>query len=170
MNILKLKNIKNKKLYLLMALAAGIAVVMLSGLLPSEKESLPKEVQIVNMPDSDATEKRLKDIIETIGGVSDVSVFVTYENIGERKIATTSEETTTQDGTKRNSSIKSQIVTAKTNSGEEPFVSEEKLPEIRGVIICAKGVGSEEMRLLISDAVSGAMNVPIHRVKVLSKD
>ena len=66
--------------------------------------------------------------------------------------------------------VEAETFTSKTNSGEEPFVSEEKLPEVRGVIICAKGVENEEMRLLISDAVSGAMNVPIHRVKVLSKD
>ena len=167
MNILKLKS---KKIYLIMALAAGIVVVMLSGLMPGEKEPAKKDVTTSVMPDTDKLENRLKNIIETIGGVSDVSVFVTYENKGKRKIVTTSEETTSQDETKRNSSLKSRIVTSKTNSGEEPFVSEELLPEVRGVIICAKGVESEETRLLISDAVSGAMNVPIHRVKVLSKD
>ena len=167
MNILKLKN---KKIYLVMALAAGIVAVMLSGIISGSNEPLPQDVPADTMPDCDAIENRLKDIIETIGGVSDVSVFVTYENIGEKKFATIGEETTSQDGTKRNTSLKTQIVTTKTNSGEEPFVSEEKLPEVRGVIICAKGVENEEMRLLISDAVSGAMNVPIHRVKVLSKD
>ena len=167
MNILKLKN---KKLYLVMILAAGIVVVMLSGLVPKKEETLPQMVPALSPPDIDDVEKRLKSIIETINGISDVSVFVTYENIGERKIATTLEENKSEDGTKRNSSMKSQVVTSKTNTGEQPFVSEEKLPAVRGVIICAKGVENEEMQLLISDAVSGAMNVPIHRVKVLSKD
>ena len=167
MDVLKLKN---KKMYLVMALATGLIVVMVSGFLPGEKERLPDEKTATVIPDSQTVEKRLKNIIETINGVSDVSVFVTYDNMGERKIATTSEETLSQDGTRKNSSLKSEVVTSGTNSGGGPFVSEEKLPKVRGVIICAKGVENEEMRLLISDAVSGAMNVPPHRVKVLSKD
>lgn len=168
MNMEKLK--KDKRVYLIIALSVGLLIVMFSGMLSPGKEESCEKVSKSIAPDSGAMEKRLKDIVETVHGVSDVTVFVNYDNMGEKKITTTTEESISRDGEKQNSSTKSEVVISKGSFGEEPFVSEEKLPAVRGIIICAKGVGSEEIKLIISDAVSGALGVPIHRVKVLCKD
>ena len=58
----------------------------------------------------------------------------------------------------------------KQSSSEEPFVSEEVLPQVRGVLIVAKGAGDAEVNAKITDAVSAVLGVPIHKVKILSAD
>lgn len=168
MDIKKLKNIKIT--YLVIALAAGIALVALSDGLPKSDPGQTAETQTQKPPDNSSVEKRLEKIIESIDGVSEADVFVTYENSGVKTIATVSDESTSTDEGKRSFTGKSQAVTVRDGSSEEPFVEEEKLPEVRGVIISAKGVGDASLNALITDAVASAMGVPVHRVKILSKD
>ena len=59
---------------------------------------------------------------------------------------------------------------SRASSAEEPFVSEEKLPSIRGVLIVAEGVGKSEINAEITEAVSQVLGVAIHKVKILSAD
>ncbi len=168
MDIKKLKSIKIT--YLIIALAAGIALVVLSNGMP---KSAPKERTVTEShkpPDTVDVERRLKEIIESIDGVSDADVFITYENSGVKNIATVTDETYAADDDKRTNSGKSQVVTVRDGSSETPFVEEEKLPQVRGVIISAKGVSDMSLNALITDAVASAMGVPVHRVKILSKD
>jgi len=164
------KLIPNKISYLIVALAAGIFLIMVSGMFKNEEKPPTPEIEENSINNTTENESRLAQILETVEGVSDVSVFLTYENTGKKSIAVMTEETMTSEGDKKTSAYKSQVVTAKDGSSEKPFVNKETLPEVRGVIICAKGVGNEKTKLIIADAVSAAMGISTHRVKVLSKD
>lgn len=152
---MKLKNLKNIKItYLAAILGAGIVLMLLSNMMSPEAEipEQPPPEEAAVLKDS-SVEDRLRELIEDIDGVSDVSVFVSYENNGVRNIAMSGEK----------------FVTQKEGSAEQPFVTEEVLPQVRGVIIAAKGISTSSLEARISDAVASAMGVPIHRVKILSK-
>ncbi len=166
-----LKEIKNiKPVYLLAALAVGILIVVLSNF--AQKEDPPAKENEVSqtLPDTLDTEKRLEEIINSIDGVSDAKVFITYENSGLKNITTITEETSQEKGEDKSQFYKASVVTQKDGSSERPFVREETFPEVRGVIIAAKGVGDKTLNALITDAVSSAMGVGPHRVKILPKD
>ena len=169
MNIKKLKNIKPA--YLAGMLLLGALIMMLSNLMPlKNNEAEVKEVKEKSPPYNYDAENRLGELIGDIDGVSDVTVFITYENSGVRSIATVGEESTLSDGEKSTSSRKDEVVTKKQGSGEEPFVNEEILPEVRGIIISARGLKNKTLAAQVTDAVASAMGVSLHRVKVISKD
>lgn len=159
---------KIKSTYLIIFLALGIALVFLSdfGLKDKEKE----EPSLQSVFEEEDTEKKLKEILEGIDGISDVSVFISYDNKGVVNIASEGDESTASDGEKRTSTKRIQAVTKRDGSGEAPFVTEELLPRVRGVIVTARGVSDEGKNALITRAVSTALDVALHRVKVLPKD
>lgn len=163
----KLKKIKSS--YLVSALAAGLIMVVLSNSFMSDNTD--KKETVVQKEDSFDFEKvadSLTEILESIDGVSDVSVLVTYENYGEEKIATVTESE--NEGTSGKKTSKTREVTDKEGSLEKPFVTERILPKVRGVIIAARGVKKTNLEVKITDAVSSALGVPVHRVKIIPKD
>ncbi len=169
MNIKKLKNIK--PVYLVAMLLLGALIMMISNLLPlNNNEAEVDEPKEKSPPYNNDAEIRLGKLIGDIDGVSDVTVFITYENNGVRSVATIGEESTMSDSEKSSSSRKQEVVTKKQGSGEEPFVNEEILPQVRGIIISARGLKSKTLAAQVTDAVASAMGVPLHRVKVISKD
>ncbi len=158
-----------KSTYLIIFLALGIVLVLLSNFGKESKEKV-SETEVKSVFVEEDTEKKLKEIIEGIDGVGDVSVFISYDNKGMLNIASDGEESTVTDGEKKTSTKRIQAVTKRDSTGEAPFVTEELLPRVRGVIVTARGVSDEEKHALITRAVSTALDVPLHRVKVLPKD
>ena len=53
-----------------------------------------------------------------------------------------------------------------TKSGGEPYVTEQKMPEIDGVLVVASGAASEKVRLEIYDAVKALYGIAAHRIKI----
>ncbi len=158
-----------KSTYLVIFLAVGIVLVLLSNFGKESKETV-SETEVKSVFEEEDTEKKLKEIIEGIDGVDDVSVFISYDNKGMLNIASEGDESTVSDGEKKTSTKRIQAVTKRDGSGEAPFVTEELLPRVRGVIVTARGVSDEVKNALITRAVSTALDVPLHRVKVLPKD
>lgn len=165
MELKKLKGIKTA--YLVIIMVVGVLIVFLSNSLTSApKREDPPDIAEDTVPTDDAEDK-LREIIESIDGVSDVKVYITYENRGVKSIAAFGEESVATDGAKKTVSSKSEPVTVKSGSGESPFVDEEILPEVRGVIIAARGIKSPQLEARITDAVSSALGVPVNRVRIL---
>lgn len=160
---------KISKKHLVIFLILGIFLVYLSDFAFRKIPEKAVQTEALASP-QDTSEQNLKRIIESLEGISDVSVFVSYDNKGQKAIAMQGEESSATDGSKTSVTKKRQVVTERSSSGELPFVTEEKMPDIRGVIIAAKGVNDKEKNAMITQAVSAALGVPIHRVKVLSKD
>ena len=168
MDFKKLKSIK--PIYLFAALSFGVIIVLLSGFSSDKPPPREENVQLNTVPDASDIEKRLEEIINSIDGVSDATVFVTYENSGVKKVATETEEENSERDGQKSFSHKTTAVTKKEGNEQYPFVKEETLPQIRGVIIAAKGLGRAGLDAAITDAVSSAVGVSLHRVKILSKD
>lgn len=123
-------------------------------------------------------ESELKDTLETMQGVSNVSVIVNidatetkvYEKNSVAQRQTTEE--TDRDGGQRkveDFSTDEKIVIIREGDKEVPLVRETKKPAIRGVLIVAKGADDVRIKKEIIDAVTRVLDVPSHRVAVSAK-
>lgn len=170
-NLKKLKKLNPRQMAA--ALALGIALLMLSSFFSADKGKTADRQETgtdVGALQYAQTEKRLKAAVEKVRGISDVTVFITYENSGVKKTASDSNTSTTVSEGSTSAASEDNTVMKKQSSSEEPFVSEEVLPQVRGVLIVAKGAGDAEVNAKITDAVSAVLGVPIHKVKILSAD
>lgn len=123
-------------------------------------------------------EEQLEKALEQIIGVSDVSVVVNLaeseetvfeknENIKEQM----TEETDREGGTRgvQDKTRESEVVIIRNGDKEEPLIKKTEKPNIRGVLIVARGVENVEVKSWVVEAVSRVLDVPPHRVSVLPK-
>ncbi|WP_108490747.1 stage III sporulation protein AG [Bacillus velezensis] len=123
-------------------------------------------------------ENQLKEILETIIGVEDVSIVVNvdatslkvFEKNKTEKDTTTEE--TDKEGGKRSvtdQTSEEQIVMIRNGDQETPVVVQTKKPDIRGVLVVAQGVDNVQIKKTIIDAVTRVLDVPSYRVAVAPK-
>lgn len=126
----------------------------------------------------DAYENQLKEALERIQGVGDVTVVVnvdaTEKQILEKnsKSQTQTTDETDREGGKRkveDSQKDDSLVIIRDGESEVPIVVETKKPEIRGVLVVAKGADNIQVKKWIVEAVTRALDVPSHRVAVMPK-
>jgi len=125
-----------------------------------------------------AYEEQLKEALDAIVGVEDVSVVVNVD-ASEKKVLeknTTSKVQTTdetdREGGKRkveDQSKEEQLVIIRNGEKEVPIVIETKKPVIRGVLVVAKGADNIQVKKWIIEAVTKSLDVPAHRVAVMPK-
>ena len=121
-------------------------------------------------------ESSLKDILSDINGVSEVSVMLTYSS-QEKMIPVydVKEEVAVEENSDGNETNKSKKTTTEktvayeeTDSGKVPIVESKTSPKIIGAIITAKGINSANSAK-IKEAVSNALDIPVHKVEIFSK-
>ncbi|WP_071460089.1 stage III sporulation protein AG [Bacillus massilinigeriensis] len=126
----------------------------------------------------EACETQLKEVLEGIAGVRDVSVMVnadsTEKKVLEKNTVTqsqTTDETDREGGSRKVEDLSKdeQLVIVKNGDKETPIVLETKKPEIRGVLIVARGAENIQVKKWILEAVTRSLDVPSHRVSVLPK-
>ncbi|WML47568.1 stage III sporulation protein AG [Neobacillus sp. PS3-34] len=125
-----------------------------------------------------AYESQLKDALEAMLGVKDVRVVVNIDS-SETKVLEknrvlknqTTNETDKEGGTRKveDSSVDEQLVITRNGDKEVPIIVETKKPEIRGVLVVAKGAEDIQVKKWIIEAVTRALGVPSHRVAVMPK-
>ncbi|QOR65429.1 stage III sporulation protein AG [Cytobacillus suaedae] len=183
--------------YLLLVLALGIGFMLVSNLLNSNNQSqtsMPvskqesvdeptfgqkKEAEQAAISEYEVRyENQLKEALETIVGVDDVSVVVnvdaTETKVLQTNTVTNSQSTdeTDREGGKRkveDSSKDEQVVIIRQGEEETPIVIKIEKPAIRGVLVVAKGVDNIQIKKMVVEAVTRALDVPSHRVAVLPK-
>ena len=190
---------KGKYIYLIVVLTVGTMIMLISNLfinnessqnaLPTLKNntSIQTEENVETFGKKDSTgnnvigdyerayEVQLKEALDSIVGVSDVSVVV---NVGRpasqshRKSQTQLTDETDREGGKRkveDQSTDEQLVIIQNGEKEVPIVVETKKPAIRGVLVVAKGADNIQVKKWIVEAVTRSLDVPSHRVSVLPK-
>lgn len=137
-----------------------------------KKQGLVSEIE-------DLYEKDLTEMLEKIQGVSDVDVMINLDatslKIYEKNVVSGKQETeeTDQNGGKRiltDTSNDEQVVLVRKGDGEEPILIQTKKPEVRGVLVVAKGAEHIQIKQWIVEAVSRALDVPSHRISVNPKE
>jgi stage III sporulation protein AG len=123
-------------------------------------------------------EEQLKSALEAIVGVEDVTVVVNVDATETKvleKNRTTQQKTTDEtdrEGGKRNvedNSMNEEVVIIRQGEEETPIVLTTKKPEIRGVLVVAKGADNIQVKKWIVEAVTRVLHVPSHRVAVMPK-
>ncbi|ADC48380.1 mutants block sporulation after engulfment [Alkalihalophilus pseudofirmus OF4] len=123
-------------------------------------------------------ENQLRDTLEQIVGLSDVSVMINlaesernvYEkNINAREQHT--DETDREGGTRKvdDTTRDEQLVIVRSGDREEPVLVSKEKPSIRGVLVVAEGVENAQVKLWVIEAVSRVLDVPSHRISVMPK-
>lgn len=193
---------KGKYIYLIVVLTVGTMIMLISNLfinnessqnaLPTLKNntSIQTEENVETFGQKGSTgnnvigdyerayEVQLKEALDSIVGVSDVSVVVnvdaTEKQVLEknRKSQTQLTDETDREGGKRkveDQSTDEQLVIIQNGEKEVPIVVETKKPAIRGVLVVAKGADNIQVKKWIVEAVTRSLDVPSHRVSVLPK-
>ncbi|KAA6454854.1 MULTISPECIES: stage III sporulation protein AG [Bacillus] len=123
-------------------------------------------------------ENQLKEILETIIGVEDVSVVVNVDSTSlkvfekNKSSKNTTTEETDKEGGKRSvtdQTSEEEIVMIRNGDQETPVVVQTKKPDIRGVLVVAQGVDNVQIKKTIIEAVTRVLDVPSHRVAVAPK-
>ena len=193
-------NKKGKYSYLILVLAIGTGIMFISNFFIKDNgmdnaiptlgnnETKKEDVETFGQKTSEenniirkyeqAYETQLKEALDNIVGVSDVTVVVnvdaTERQVFEKNNTNQTQVTdeTDREGGKRkveDQSINEQLVIIQNGEKEVPIVVETKKPEIRGVLVVAKGADNIQVKKWIIEAVTRSLDVPSHQVAVLPK-
>lgn len=126
----------------------------------------------------EAAEDKMKDILEKIVGVGTVDIMVTVDSTDEivyqRNIKDSQQQSDENDanGGKRHTTQYTrdgEVVTYEQSGTQTPMITKRVKPQIRGVLIVAKGAENEVVKQLIVDAVEKGLNVPGYRISVVPR-
>ncbi|MFP7477749.1 stage III sporulation protein AG [Terribacillus saccharophilus] len=126
-----------------------------------------------------AYEQDLVGLLEKIRGVSEVEVMVnlnsTHQKIYEKNLIIgqqTSEETDQNGGERvvEDENEEQQVVLVRQGDQEVPLLVETRKPEVRGVLVVAKGAEQATVQEWVVEAVSRVLDVPTHRISVMPKN
>lgn len=125
-----------------------------------------------------AMENRTKEILEKIVGVGTVDIMVTVDSTEEIVVVRDMNDTqqlseeTDANGGKRHTTQYTrdgEIVTYTQSGDETPIITKRIKPQVRGVLVVAKGAENKVVRSLIQQAVEKGLNVPSYRVSVVPR-
>ncbi|CAM4503724.1 stage III sporulation protein AG [Paenibacillus typhae] len=125
-----------------------------------------------------AMEERTKEILEKIVGVGTVDIMVTVESTEEIVVTRNmndsqqlSEETDASGGKRHTTQYTrdGEIVTYSQSGDETPIITKRIKPQVRGVLVVAKGAENKVVRGLIEEAIQKGLNVPSYRISVVPR-
>jgi stage III sporulation protein AG len=122
-------------------------------------------------------EKKLKEVLQTINGVGEVSVMVNLDSTEEVVVEKNKNQQTqtTREADKgatrdiSSESTQEQVVMTKDGSNERPVVMKTVKPKVRGVVVVATGAGNLQVKAWILEAVQKVLAVPSYKISILPK-
>ncbi len=163
----KIKSIKNYEIIISLII---IAVILLIYFSVTDKKDANVDVKSSNVSSlTDGLEERLEDILSKIDGVGKTDVLITYNSTAEQVTASTSSsnQTTTNNGT--NSTTTSTTNSSPIINNKDVIVLQEKMPEIRGVIVVADGARDVKTKMQILSAVSTALDINQNTIQIFTR-
>ncbi|MCW3791030.1 stage III sporulation protein AG [Paenibacillus sp. LS1] len=125
-----------------------------------------------------AFEDKIKSVLENIVGVGTVDVMVTVDSTEElvvqRNVKDSQQltEETDANGGKRHMTQYTrdgEIITYEISGDQTPIVTKKLKPQIRGVLVVARGAENKVVKDLITDAVEKGLNVAAYRISVVPR-
>jgi len=161
---------------------SGDAAVAGDGSMPATATVTVEESGVTIWGDySSNLEKELTAALIQVAGVGNVKVVVTLAGSARREFAynrTNRQSDTTETDAKGGQREVHEIQTTEdlimvrtdpAKGGEQPVLVFESLPPVSGVMVIAEGAKDNRIKLLIAEAVSDLLGIPIHKVTVLPK-
>ncbi len=146
----------------------GILLLAVSEWLP--QPSIAEEKIDTAAVFTENTERRLCEILSSIGGAGECRVMVTLEN-GVEYVYATEQKTNTDRQQEENKTIErddneKSIIVIDTGNGRQGLLVTEIQPTVKGVIVVCEGGDREEVRQQIVQSVMVALNITAKRVCV----
>ena len=109
----------------------------------------------------------LEQALAYMEGVGDVRVMITFQDSGEAVVEKdVSKSSGGQIDSQQNSQYQDSTNYQETNS-REPYISQQKLPAVEGVLVVAQGGGDSKVKQEIKDAVMALFSIEMHKIKVV---
>ena len=123
-------------------------------------------------------EKRLEDILRNTSGVGQNKVMITVRNTGKEVIYSqldvdsvfTSETDSDSNRVTEEMSQKESVIYTEENGISKPYIQDEEMPEILGVLIIAQGAGEASVVSEITQAASVLLGIPVNKIKVMKME
>lgn len=169
----RLRNSHNRLKIAVVLGAAGILMIMLSGLVPDNKDKPEKGVVQTKTSDSNnfrkRTENELKELLEQIEGVGECEVMISLESSTEYIYAENISRFTEDNTDRRSEKLDEDIVITENGGTRQPLIRKVIDPQIGGVVIVCEGGGDISVNERMQKAVSTALNISSTRVCVEAK-
>ncbi len=148
----RLKQSKHKEVFVAIALAVIVLVVLVVGSVPKTEQSSEVDAYIASM------EIKLKRVVESIYGCGKATVAISYSS-------TESKEYAFENTTSTESGVVVQTSTIVMVNGQ-PLVLKTLTPNILGVVVVAEGANNAITKMKIVDAVVTLLDIETNKVQV----
>ena len=105
-------------------------------------------------------EEKLSKILSEAIGIGKVKVMITIEDEGESVV--------NKDVSRENEAVQESTVLQNLKDDEIPYVTKQKMPKIKGVIVVAQGANNGGIKTEIMESVMALFDLQMNRIKVLS--
>lgn len=105
-------------------------------------------------------EEKLSKILSEAIGIGKVKVMITIEDEGESVV--------NKDVSRENEAVQESTVLQNLQDDEIPYVTKQKMPKIKGVIVVAQGANNGGIKTEIMESVMALFDLQMNRIKVLS--
>ena len=162
----KIKSVKNIEIII------GLVIIAVMIIIYSNVSAAKEKTDAVSGGEATLTdnlETRLADILGEIEGAGEVKVMITYAGTGDKITA----ETTNTHTTTTNGSTSSTTTTTTTSSpvlsGSDVVILQEKMPEIKGVIVVAEGASDMKVKLKLMQATATVLGINANSIQIFTR-
>lgn len=150
----------------ILLLVIAIPVESEENITEQKREKTEKE-EITTGQYEQQMEQRLEEIIGQMEGVGAVDVMITLEDEGESVVAQDVNRKT--DTTEQQEEVRRETSTEESTvfSGDIPYETKVKAPQIRGICIVAQGADSSETKVKIYEAVQALFSIEAHKISIV---
>ena len=152
--------------YAALVLALGLVLI----LLPTGGKKERAEPEITDSTDFSLEEeqRRIAGALKRIDGAGDVEIVLTLKTGTQAVVATDTDVSSAVDGDgrKEDTSV-STVIISQGSSTETPVTLKTVYPEYQGALVVAEGAGNAEIKLRLTEAVSGLTGLTTDRITVV---
>ena len=157
----KIKSLKHKERYIVIACVLGVALILLSELVPSVStknadDGVDYQEYIVSL------EEKTQDIISSIDGVGKCKVMITLCETDESFYASNIEENTDSG----HISKKNEYVFYEDNNNDSPVLIKQTFPKVMGVAVVCQGGDNAFVKERVISAVSSLFGISSAKISV----
>ena len=154
----------------LLALLAGVLLMVSGGMFPKEKKIQTEPIQTsqAEIRQDNETERRMAEVLSKIEGAGQVDVMLTYRKTEEKTVA--QQEVREESRSEQSESLRTEteIVLLEDGKGNTaPLILSADSPEVEGVVIVAQGGADPEVCAALNHAAQALLDVPAHKIAVL---
>lgn len=178
----------SKKSQLLLILLTGLLLVVIA--IPTKKTQTVQDAdEMVNakmaVASTDITEYseylegKIAGALEHVSGVGKTEIIITFSSNGQKIVEkdqqSDSQKTAEADsaGGTRNSedrsSERTSVYIQEADGSQTPYISEELLPEIQGVVVIAEGGDNAVVVKNITEAIQALFGLEAHKIKIMKR-